>query len=113
MRITLVHPAGFNFVPGQPDLSLLANRIAPIGILSLAAWLDRHGHPTAVYDALGPFAPRSLEQQADKLQQQQELAQQQQAEAEQLQSELTAELTTVGTSVERIDGIGFVTGRTR
>jgi radical SAM superfamily enzyme YgiQ (UPF0313 family) len=67
VRITLVHPAGFNFVPGQPDLSLLANRIAPVGILSLAAWLEQHGHATAVYDALGPFAPRTLEQQADEV----------------------------------------------
>ena len=57
MCITLVHPAGFNFVPGQPDFSVLANRMVPIGILTLAAWLERHGHPTAVHDCLGPCAP--------------------------------------------------------
>src|SRR5574340_826 len=57
MRITLVHPAGFNFVPGQPDFSVLANRMMPIGILTLAAWLEKHGHPTAVHDCLGPCAP--------------------------------------------------------
>ncbi len=57
MRVTLVHPAGFNFVPGQPDFSILANRMAPIGILQLAAWLEKHGHPTAVHDCLGPHAP--------------------------------------------------------
>jgi anaerobic magnesium-protoporphyrin IX monomethyl ester cyclase len=57
MKITLVHPAGFNFVPGQPDFSVLANRLAPIGILSLASWLEKHGHPTAVHDCLGPHAP--------------------------------------------------------
>ncbi len=57
MRITLVHPAGFNFVPGQPDFSVLANRMAPLGILQLAAWLERHGHPAAVHDCLGPVAP--------------------------------------------------------
>jgi anaerobic magnesium-protoporphyrin IX monomethyl ester cyclase len=59
MRITLVHPAGFNFVPGQPDFSLLANRMAPLGILQLAAWLEMHGHPCAVHDCLGPSAPTS------------------------------------------------------
>ncbi len=64
MRVTLVHPSGFNFVPGQPDFSVLANRLAPLGILSLAAWLEQHGHPTAVYDCLGPLAPPSLEAQA-------------------------------------------------
>ena len=61
MRITLVHPAGFNFVPGQPDFTVLANRMAPIGILTLAAWLEKHGHPTAVHDCLGPVAPAGLE----------------------------------------------------
>ncbi len=59
MRITLVHPAGFNFVPGQPDFSVLANRMAPLGILQLAAWLERHGHPCQVHDCLGPAAPTS------------------------------------------------------
>lgn len=61
MRITLVHPAGFNFVPGQPDFTVLANRMAPIGILTLAAWLEKNGHPTAVHDCLGPVAPQGLE----------------------------------------------------
>jgi len=61
MRITLVHPAGFNFIPGQPDLTVLANRMAPIGILTLAAWLERHGHPTAVHDCLGPVAPAGID----------------------------------------------------
>ena len=61
MRVTLVHPSGLNFIPGQPDFSVLANRMAPLGILSLAAWLEQHGHPTAVYDCLGPLAPPSLE----------------------------------------------------
>ena len=65
MRVTLVHPAGFNFVPGQPDFSLLANRMAPIGILGLAAWLEQHGHPTAVHDCMGPYAPSSLEANAE------------------------------------------------
>ncbi len=61
MRVTLVHPAGFNFMPGQPDFTVLANRMAPLGILSLAAWLEQHGHPTAVHDCLGPCAPAGIE----------------------------------------------------
>jgi radical SAM superfamily enzyme YgiQ (UPF0313 family) len=67
MRITLVHPAGFNFVPGQPDFTVLANRMPPIGILSLASWLDQHGHRTSVHDCLGPFAPASIEANADQI----------------------------------------------
>ncbi|OYY94151.1 MAG: B12-binding domain-containing radical SAM protein [Hydrogenophilales bacterium 28-61-23] len=65
MQITLVHPAGFNFVPGQPDFSVLANRMPPIGILQLASWLEKHGHPTQVHDCLGPHAPQGIEANAD------------------------------------------------
>ena len=65
MRITLVHPAGFNFVPGQPDFSVLANRMAPIGVIQLASWLEKHGHPTAVHDCLGPFAPPTIAENAE------------------------------------------------
>jgi radical SAM superfamily enzyme YgiQ (UPF0313 family) len=65
MRITLVHPAGFNFVPGQPDFAVLANRMAPIGIMQLASWLEKHGHPTALHDCLGPYAPRGIEANAE------------------------------------------------
>lgn len=67
MRVTLVHPAGFNFVPGQPDFTVLANRMAPIGILSLAAWLEKHGHPTAVHDCMGPYAPAGIEANAEQI----------------------------------------------
>jgi len=61
MRITLVHPTGFNFVPGQPDFTVLANRMAPVGILALAAWLEKHGHRTQVHDCLGPVAPKGVQ----------------------------------------------------
>lgn len=60
MRVTLVHPAGFNFVPGQPDFAVLANRMAPIGIMQLASWLEAHGHPTRLHDCLGPYAPSGI-----------------------------------------------------
>ena len=57
MRITLVHPAGFNFVPGQPDFSVFANRMPPIGIAQLASWLEQFGHSVQLHDCLGPYAP--------------------------------------------------------
>lgn len=60
MRITLVHPAGFNFVPGQPDFSVLANRMPPIGIMQLASWLEKFGHDVALHDCLGPYAPPGI-----------------------------------------------------
>jgi anaerobic magnesium-protoporphyrin IX monomethyl ester cyclase len=67
MRVALIHPAGYNFCPGQPDLSLFANRMAPIGILSLASWLDKHGHDTMLIDCLGPRPPRNAEETAQRV----------------------------------------------
>ena len=56
--VALVHPAGCNFSPGQADLRLFGNRMAPIGILSLASWLDKHGHKTMLLDCFGPNPPQ-------------------------------------------------------
>ncbi|MFN0304440.1 MAG: B12-binding domain-containing radical SAM protein [Burkholderiales bacterium] len=67
MRVALIHPAGYNFCPGQPDLSLFANRMAPIGILSLASWLEKHGHETMLIDCLGPRPPRNAEETAQRV----------------------------------------------
>lgn len=61
MRIVLVHPAGSNWVPGKRDISATANRMAPIGILSIAAFLEARGHEVFVHDCLGPAAPRGRE----------------------------------------------------
>lgn len=65
MHITLVHPAGFNFVPGQPDFSVLANRMPPIGIMQLASWLEKYGHSVALHDCLGPYAPPTIAENAE------------------------------------------------
>lgn len=65
MRITLVHPAGFNFVPGQPDFSVLANRMPPIGIMQLAGWLEKFGHSVQLHDCLGPYAPPGIDANAE------------------------------------------------
>ncbi len=67
MRVAFVHPAGYNFCPGQPDLTLLANRMAPIGILCLSAWLEKHGHQTMIIDCLGPRPPKSAEECAQRV----------------------------------------------
>lgn len=67
MRLTLVHPAGFNFVPGQPDFSVLANRMPPIGIMQLASWLEKFGHEVCLHDCLGPYAPQGIEANAEQV----------------------------------------------
>ncbi len=58
MRIVLVHPTGSNWVPGKKDITAIANRMAPLGLLSIAAYLERKGHEVFVLDCLGPRAAR-------------------------------------------------------
>ena len=53
MKIVLVHPTGSNWVPGQKDITPVANRMAPLGLLSMAAWLEKQQHRVHVYDCLG------------------------------------------------------------
>lgn len=56
MKIVLVHPAGSNWVPGKKDVAAVANRMAPLGLLSIAAYLEQHGCQVAIEDCLGPGA---------------------------------------------------------
>lgn len=52
----LVHPAGSNWIPGSKDVAAVANRMAPLGLLSIAAYLEKEGHQVVVHDCLGPNA---------------------------------------------------------
>jgi len=63
-RIVLVHPRGFNWFPGKRDITDIANRMVPQGVLSIAAYLKQKGHEVFVYDCLGPGAPLDLQKQA-------------------------------------------------
>lgn len=56
MRVVLVHPTGSNWVPGKKDVTATANRMAPLGLLSIAAYLEREGITVHVIDFLGPDA---------------------------------------------------------
>lgn len=56
MRIVLVHPAGSNWIPGTKDITATANRMAPLGLLLIAAYLERQGHQVFVHDCLRPKA---------------------------------------------------------
>ena len=62
-RIVLVHPRGFNWFPGKTDITDIANRMVPQGLLSIAAYLDKEDHEVFVYDCLGPQTPLDLDEQ--------------------------------------------------
>ena len=44
MKIVLVHPTGSNWVTGKKDITPVANRMAALGFLSMAAWLEKQQH---------------------------------------------------------------------
>jgi len=67
MRIVLVHPAGSNWILGKPDITTAANRMPPLGLLSMAAYLERSKHEVFVHDCLGPGSPRTAEKNARRI----------------------------------------------
>lgn len=62
-HIALVHPRGFNWFPGHRDITDIANRMVPQGLLSIAAYLSENGHDVSVYDCLGPGVPNDSRKQ--------------------------------------------------
>lgn len=50
MKILLVHPRGENWTFGEQDMSRIVNIMAPMGLLSLAAWMEQHGHRADIHD---------------------------------------------------------------
>ncbi|PKN17763.1 MAG: B12-binding domain-containing radical SAM protein [Deltaproteobacteria bacterium HGW-Deltaproteobacteria-6] len=66
-RIALVHPRGFNWFRGSRDITDIANRMVPQGMLSIAAWLQGDGHDVFVYDCLGPGAPVNIDRQVKEI----------------------------------------------
>ncbi|UCE58699.1 MAG: cobalamin-dependent protein [Phycisphaerales bacterium] len=49
-KILFIHPLGVNWTPGERDMSRIANIMPPIGLCSLAAWLESHGHRADIHD---------------------------------------------------------------
>ncbi|MDP2852764.1 MAG: radical SAM protein [Smithellaceae bacterium] len=66
-RIVLVHPRGSNWFPGRRDITDIANRMVPQGMLSIAAYLIREGHEVFVYDCLGPGVPVDIHRQVQAI----------------------------------------------
>ena len=49
-KILFIHPLGENWVAGEEDVSRVANIMPPIGLCSLAAWVERSGHEARIHD---------------------------------------------------------------
>ncbi len=46
----LIHPLGENWMPGEIDMSRVANIMPPLGLCSISAWMEKHGWKTEIYD---------------------------------------------------------------
>ena len=66
-RIVLVHPRGFNWFPGHRDITDIANRMVPQGLLSIASYLLKQGHDVCIYDCLGTGVPVNLHEQVEAI----------------------------------------------
>jgi anaerobic magnesium-protoporphyrin IX monomethyl ester cyclase len=49
-KILFIHPQGNNWLPGDQNISRVVNIMPPLGLLSLAAWLEKSGHLTDIHD---------------------------------------------------------------
>lgn len=49
-KILFIHPLGVNWMPGEKDMSRIANIMPPIGLCSLAAWVEQHGFTAEIHD---------------------------------------------------------------
>ena len=54
-------------MPGSKDISATANRMAPLGLLSIAAYLEQRGHSVQVLDCLGPRPPKTAQETAQRV----------------------------------------------
>ena len=50
-RVLFIHPQGNNWLPGEQDLTRFANIMPPVGVCSIAAFLETRGLTTAIIDA--------------------------------------------------------------
>ena len=48
--VLLIHPLGENATRGQRDMTRVTNIMPPLGVIGLAAWIEKRGHAVAVHD---------------------------------------------------------------
>ena len=54
-------------MPGKKDITPTANRMAPNGLLSIAAYLSKKGHRVFIHDCLGPQSPQGTPAHVDRI----------------------------------------------
>ena len=65
MKVLFVHPHGSNFMPGVQDITTIFNIMPPLGIMSIAAWLERHAIEVGIIDCYA--TPMGVDEVADEV----------------------------------------------
>jgi len=65
VKVLFVHPHGSNFMPGVQDITTIFNIMPPLGIMSIAAWLERHGIEVGIIDCYA--TPMGIDDLADEV----------------------------------------------
>jgi anaerobic magnesium-protoporphyrin IX monomethyl ester cyclase len=65
VKVLFVHPHGSNFMPGVQDITTIFNIMPPLGIMSIAAWLERHGIEVGIIDCYA--TPMGVDELADEI----------------------------------------------
>ncbi|HIJ82279.1 MAG TPA: radical SAM protein [Desulfuromonadales bacterium] len=65
MKVLFIHPHGSNFLPGMPDITTIFNLMPPIGLLSIAAVLEKNGVEVQIIDCYAE--PETAEALVDKM----------------------------------------------
>jgi len=61
VKILFVHPHGNNWLTGVTDITTIFNLMPPLGILSIAAWLEKHGVDVEILDCYAnPEPPETI-----------------------------------------------------
>lgn len=60
MKILFVHPYGNNFMAGVPDITTIFNVMPPLGLLSIMAWLEKHGIASEIIDCYATPMPQQV-----------------------------------------------------
>jgi anaerobic magnesium-protoporphyrin IX monomethyl ester cyclase len=60
MKVLFINPFGSNWVEGREDKSEAAIRMAPNGLISMAAYLEKQGVEAAIHDCHGPVTREGI-----------------------------------------------------
>jgi anaerobic magnesium-protoporphyrin IX monomethyl ester cyclase len=66
-RVLLIHPLGYDASKANRDISRVANLMPPLGLASIAAYLEQHGFTADIIDCFAnPYSDRDIDEYVSK-----------------------------------------------